>query len=209
MVPRVLLEGSTRRKPRRLRLQPRGDLDKARRRQSGFGLCGGGVVLGVGPVVAHLRQGGSHAADVAGAAALCRQLGAGTHHGGQVAEHPVMVHDPMEGGGTEDRVDTLVDGKRVDQVGEDEVNPPRVGRQAFRRLVEHRPRRVQRDRAARGYALQQAFGDTSAAAAGVKNGLVAAQLQPLEHHPAPPRHRVGDAVVGLGVPLLARLHALP
>ena len=48
---------------------------------------------------------------------------------------------------------------------------------------------------------EQHLGDPAAAAAGVEDGLVAGQCQPLDHRPAPPRLRSGHAVVAGAVPV--------
>ena len=58
--------------------------------------------------------------DVAGAAALGDQPAAGLEHREQPREQPVVVGDPVEGGGREDRVDRAVE-LELEQVGDAHV----------------------------------------------------------------------------------------
>src|SRR5438874_472751 len=49
--------------------------------------------------------------------------------------------------------------------------------------------------------LEQPRGDTPGPAARVEDGLAAFERQAVEHPEPPPEHRVGDALVDLGVPV--------
>ena len=68
-------------------------------------------------------------------------------------------------------------------------------------LLDHRLGGVDAEHPALREALEQLRRDASGAAAGVHHELVAGELEAVEHLEAPLVLRVGDAVVGLGVPL--------
>ena len=61
--------------------------------------------------------------------------------------------------------------------------------------------RVERDDVPARQPRGEQLGDPARAAAGVEHPLVAGERQPVEDRPAPPRLRVGDAVVRPGVPV--------
>jgi hypothetical protein len=66
--------------------------------------------------------------------------------------------------------------------------------------VEHIGRAVDSDQAAARQSSQQMLGQSAAAAAQVERCLVTAQVERGDDGLAPGLHRVGQAVVGLGVP---------
>ena len=75
------------------------------------------------------------------------------------------------------------------------------GAEASRAMLDHRRRGVDADHPALGQAVEQVAGDPSRAAAGVEHGLVAGEVEPLEHLEAPLLLRIGDPVVGRRVPV--------
>ena len=135
--------------------------------------------------------------DVALSPALRDEPPAGRSARVQAREQPLVVGDPVEGGGREDRVDGLVE-VELEQVADAQV---RVRPEPLAGGVDHRGRLVDRDHAPARQALDQRLRDPPGAAAGVEHGLIAAQLQPLEHLEPERLHRSGDAVVAGSVPL--------
>jgi hypothetical protein len=135
--------------------------------------------------------------DVALAAALRDQPAAGAQRGVQAGEQPLVVADPVKGGGREDRVHRPLELER-EQVADAQVGP---GAQARAGGLDHRGGLVEADRVPARQALDQRLGDAPGAAAGVQHELVAAQLEPVEHVQAERLHGRGDAVVAGAVPL--------
>ena len=72
------------------------------------------------------------------------------------------------------------------------------------RLLEHRRRGIERDDLAAWDAREQQLGHPSRSAPGIEHALVASQRQPHQDLGAPACLRVGDAVVGDGVPVGGR-----
>ena len=119
-----------------------------------------------------------------------------------MAEQAVVVGHPVERRRRQDRVDAGIGQRqRRHQVRHHELDLCRVARQALAGGLDHRGRAVERDDPARGEPLDQALGDPARPAAGVEDRLVAPQRQPGQDVRAPAGHRVGDAIVGDGVPV--------
>jgi hypothetical protein len=91
--------------------------------------------------------------------------------------------------------------ERVHQVGDHERDPVTEGFEPPPRLIDHRRRAVERDDPAAGEPSREQLGDPSRTAPGVHDGLVARELEPVYDAGAPSDLRVGDPVVGLGVPV--------
>ena len=125
----------------------------------------------------------------------------GRQDGGEVREQRVVVGDPVEGRGRQDRVDRPVDRQRAAEVGDDVLDPVAERREPVARGLDHRRRPVERDDATARQALGEQLGHPAAAAAGIEDALVAVERQAVEDDRAPARHRVGDPVVGPGVPV--------
>ena len=138
-----------------------------------------------------------HGRDVAGAAALGDEPAARPQRRVQPLEQPVVVGDPVERRGREDRVDRLVQ-LELEQVGGEHLD---ARAEPLARLRHHRRRPVDRDDLAARQALDQRGGHAAGAAAGVEHALVAAQLEPVEHLAPHRLHRRRDPLVGLGVPV--------
>ena len=129
---------------------------------------------------------------------------AGPEHGRQVREQRVVVGDPVERGGRQDGVDRLGQRQRLTEVGDDVLDPIAERRQPVARRLDHRRRGVERDHPPAREAFGQQLGDPSAPAARVEDPFVAVERQAIEDDPAPARLRVGDPVVGPGVPVAGR-----
>ena len=140
---------------------------------------------------------GPHGGDVALAAALRDEPAAGLERGEQVLEEAVVVGDPVEGRGREDRVDGRLE-HELGEVGDADVD---ARPEPLARLGDHRGRAVDRDHLAARQPLQQRRRHAARAAAGVEHALVAAQLEAVEHLAAHRLQRRRDALVGLGVPV--------
>ena len=93
----------------------------------------------------------------------------GRMHGGEVPEERVVIGDPVEGGGREDRVHRSLDRERAPQVRPDEVDPVAEPGQPAAGLVEHRRRGVEGDHVAAGQSLGQGLGHPAAAATGIED----------------------------------------
>ena len=150
---------------------------------------------------AELLEHAHYAGQVPGAAALRDEASTGPEHGGEIGEQRVVIGDPVEGRGRQDGVHGLVDRERGRQVGEHEPDPIAERREPAPRGLEHRRRAVERDHGAVGEPFGDKRRDASRTAPGVQDGLVAAELEPVDDDRAPPEPRVGDRVVRLGVPL--------
>jgi hypothetical protein len=185
-------------------LQPRPDVGEACGAQALRRLAGAGEVPRARPAcerrMVDARDRLCDVGHVARAAALGDELAARLQRGVEAGEQPLVVVDPVEGGGAQDRVDGLVelevqqvDGERLDAVAE---APPG--------LVDHRLRAVDRHHVAVRHPLQQQGGHPPGAAAGVEDPLVAAQVEPLQDVAAPRLLGRGDPVVRGGVPFAWR-----
>jgi hypothetical protein len=139
------------------------------------------------------------------AAALRHEPPARPQHRGKVAEQRVVVRDPVERRGRQDRVDGLVQRQRRREVrtherghvwtrGDRDVGAPRRASGRWRRA---RPR-------GRAAAARPAARDPSRATAGVEHPFIAGERQPFQHARPPPEHGIRDAVVRHGVPTRAR-----
>jgi hypothetical protein len=131
------LEGGAGREWGGLRFEPGADVREAGALQPGGGLLGRGEVLSPGELGIDRVHGLADGLDVAGAATLSDQPTARAQHGGQVAEQPLVVVDPVEGGRRQDDIDRLRDGQRPRQVS-DHVLDARVGPQSLARPLDHR-----------------------------------------------------------------------
>ena len=103
----------------------------------------------------------------------------------------------MEGRRREDHVDRLIH-LELREIGDQVVRAVTEGLAGH---LDHGFRGVDAEDAAIGQLLQQLGRNPTRAAARVHHILVALQVQALEHLEAPVVLRIGDAVVGLGVPL--------
>jgi len=142
-------------------------------------------------------DGGGH---VAGAAALGDEPPAGLQRRVQPREQAVVVGDPVERRGREDRVDGAVE-LELGEIGGEDL---RAAAEPFTGLLDHRLRAVDGDDLAARQALDERRGHAAGPAAGVEHALVAAQVEPVQHV-AP--HRLlgrGDALIGGCVPLSRR-----
>src|SRR6185436_3015885 len=87
------------------------------------------------------------------------------------------------------------------QIGDDVLDPLPEWREPGTRCIDHRRRPVECDDATAGQAGGEQLSDTAAPAAGIEDALVAVEREAVQHDLAPARLRVGDAVVGPGVPV--------
>ena len=101
------------------------------------------------------------------------------------AEQRVVVGDPVERRGRQDRVDRPVDRQRRAEVGDDVLDPVAEAGEPLARGLDHRRRPVERDDPAARQALGEQLGDAAAAAAGVEDPLVAVERQAIEHDRRP------------------------
>ena len=143
---------------------------------------------------------GLHVGDVAEAPALRHQPAARLQRRIQAREQQLVVGDPVERGGRDDRVDRPVKGQ-LEQVGREHLGAVAEPRP---RLLDHRRTAVDGDDRAVGHTLDQQLGDAAGAAAGVEHALVAAQVEPIDHVARHRHLRVRHPVVGGGVPLARR-----
>jgi hypothetical protein len=111
-----------------------------------------------------------------------------------------VVAQPVERRRREDRVDVTTAEVELLEVLVDQLD---AVAQAHARRREHLGGPVDADHPAVRQALDQRLGDAARAAAGVEHGLVAAQLQAVEHLAADPLERRRDAVVCRSVAILA------
>ena len=123
----------------------------------------------------------------------------------EVREERVVIGDPVERGGRQDRVDRRPERQRSAEVGDDELDPVAERRQPVARGLDHRGRAIERDHPATGQSPGKQLGDPAAAAAGVEDAFVAGEREPLEDGRAPAGHRVGDPVVRPRVPVARHL----
>ena len=135
--------------------------------------------------------------DVPRSPALDDQLRSRTHVRCEPVKEPVVVVNPVKDGIGEDRVHIGV-----------EIEPGQIAAdqrgavaQHLASLGDHRLRRVDPDHPACGDQLQQPRGDPAAAAAGVEQGFIAAELEALHDLLGPARLDLGDPVVGTRVPV--------
>jgi hypothetical protein len=192
------LEGLER---RGLGVQPALDVDEPRCAQALRGALGRREHLSGERIGAELLEHAHHAGEVPGAAALPDEASTGPEHGREIGEQRVVIGDPVEGRGRQDGVHGLVDRERAHQVGEHEPDPIAERREPAPRDLEHRCRAVERDHGAVGEPFGEERRDASRTAPGVQDGLVPVELEPVDHGRTPSELRVGDRVVGLGVPV--------
>ena len=167
-------------------------VDETSRRQAGFGLRGSREVPGAGPAVAGPGEDGYDVRAVAGASTLDRQPAAGAHHREQIAEQRLVVGDPVERRGGEHGVDRFGHGERQLEVGFDDGDARAVLRKVLAGLRQHRRRRVDRDHAAVGHAVEQGRGNPAAAGARVEDRLVAAKPEAVDDRSRPAELRRGS-----------------
>ncbi len=154
-------------------------------------------MTGIRLVCEHLAGLPAQDVDVALSAALGDHASALAQRCSQASEQPLVVGDPVERGRREDRVDGLRQ-LELEQVGDADIH---VRTESLAGGGHHRGRLVDRDHAPARQPLDQRLGYTPRAAAGVEHGLIAAQLQALEHRQPKRLHRPGDTVVTAPVPL--------
>ena len=131
-------------------------------------------------------------------AALGDEPAAGPQRRVQAREERVVVEDPVEGRGREDQVDRLVE-LQLEQVGDEIVGPVA---ERLARLLDHRLGAVDaRSPGPRAGARPAASRDPARAAAGVEHVSSPRSSSRSSTSSAPLELRVGDPVVGLGVPL--------
>ncbi len=133
----------------------------------------------------HLVRLAAQDVDVALSPTLGDEPPAGRERSAQAREQPVVVGDPVEGGGREDRVDGLAE-LQLEQVADTQVS---VRPEPLAGGVDHRGRLVDRDHAPAREPLDQRLRDAPGAAAGVEHGLIAPQLEPFEHAEPERLHR--------------------
>ena len=186
---------------RGLGVEPARDVREPGRAQALLGPLGRREHLARERIGAELLEHPHHADEVPRATALRGEPPPGPEHGREVGEQRVVVGDPVERRGRHDRVDGLVDRERQHQVRGHEPDPVAERRQPAPRGLEHRRRAVERDHVASREPFGQERGHPPRTAPGVQHGLGAVELEPVDDGRAPPELRVGDRVVGLGVPL--------
>lgn len=138
--------------------------------------------------------------DVPLAAALGDKPAAGLERSVEVLEQPVVVGDPVEGGGGEDRVDGRVE-HELREVGDAELD---LRRQLRAGLLDHGGRAVDADHAAVRQPLEQRRRHPPGAAARVEHPLVPGEDQAVEYVAPQALERGGHALVGVGVPVARR-----
>ena len=121
--------------------------------------------------------------------------------GREVREQRVVVGDPMEGRRREHGVDRLRQRQRLPKVGDDVLDPLGKSPEALARRLDHRGRAVESHHVPSRESRREQLGDPARAATRVEDTLVTGQWQAVEHAGAPARHRVGDQIVGPGVPV--------
>ncbi len=94
-----------------------------------------------------------------------------------------------------------VERQRSTQVGNDVFDPIAERGQAVAGGVDHRRRTVERHDVATRQPGREELGDAARPAPGVEHAFVADQRQPIEDDRTPAGHRVGDPVVGHGIPV--------
>jgi hypothetical protein len=137
------------------------------------------------------------ALDVAGAPALRHEPAARAQGGEQALEQAGVVGDPVEHRVREHRVHRPVEL----ELGEVCTQDDRAVAERRPGVLDHRRGRIHRDQASGGQALEEQPGHPARAAAGVENGFVAPQRQPLQQLPGPLDLRLRDSIVGCGVPV--------
>jgi hypothetical protein len=129
--------------------------------------------------------------DVALAPTLRHQAPTGTQCRVQRAEQTIVICDPVEGRRRENYVNRLLQ-PQLQQVGTANIG---VRAEPLASRGDHRVRQVDRDHVSLRNSLDQRFGYTPRAAAGVEYSLISLQIQAFED-PQPHRlHRTGDAVI--------------
>ena len=139
---------------------------------------------------------------VAGAAACATSRPPGTS-GQQPGEQPVVVGDPVEGGGREDRVDGPVE-LELEQVGDEDLDGVAEPARASSTIAGEPSTATTSPRGSRSH---QRRGHPPGAAARVEHPLVAAQVEPVEHVAAHRLERRRHPLVRGGVPVAGR-HAI-
>jgi hypothetical protein len=191
-------------------LQPALRAGEAGGEQAPLGLARAGVVprrspaeevLGVGTTRENRLGVPAQHVDVALSPALRDELPARAQRGVQAREQAIVIGDPVKRRRRQDRVDRLLQ-LDLQQVSHAHVD----ARQTLACGVDHRLRGVYGDRTPTRQALDQQLRDPPRAAAGVEHGLVAAQLQPLQHLASERLHRPGDAVIAAAVPFSRLRH---
>ena len=147
--------------------------------------------------VEELRAGpAAQLGDVALSPALGAQPPAGPQRGMQETEEQIVIGDPVERGGRENRVDGLVQ-LELQQVALADVH---VGAAPLTRRGDHRLGHVHRDDPAMRQPLDQRLGDPARSATRVEHRLVAGEGEAVEYGEAEGLHRAGYPVVALPVP---------
>ena len=201
--PQELAHRRAGRDGRRLVVEPGVDRLEARGLEAPSRVLGRREGPRVRPVAADVGDRGANRGDVPVAAALRDEPAARPHDPGEVPEQAVVVRDPVEGRGGQDRV---------------RRSPRPAGAAPSGRRPRSRP--VAANGASRARAASTIAGDPSSAttrpagsraeqllghpagpAAGVEHRLVAPQREATQDVGAPAGHRVRDAVVRRGVPV--------
>jgi hypothetical protein len=107
----------------------------------------------------------------------------------------------MEGRGRQHGIHGFGERQRVQQIGVHERDPIAERREPSTCRLEHRGRAVQRHDPSAREPSGEELGHASRTAPSVQDGLVAVELEPIDHLRTPPVLRVGDPIVGLGIPL--------
>ena len=133
--------------------------------------------------------------DVARPAALGREPPARLQRGVQPCEQAVVVLDPVEGRGGEDRVDGFVEVRSTKAATKASIPRARV----CSTIAALPSTAITDPRAGR-----EQLGDAAGAAAGVEDTLVALEVEAVDNVPGHRELRVRDTVVGTGIPFTWR-----
>jgi hypothetical protein len=90
----------------------------------------------------------------------------------------------------------------VAEVGSDVLHSVAPRGQAVAGLVQHRFGGIQRDNPAPGEPPQEVLGHPARPTSGVENRFAALEWKAVQHGQSPTGPRVGDPIVGAGVPIL-------
>ena len=120
-------------------------------------------------------------------------------------EQPIVIVQPVKCGGAEDRVDGDVRDERR-EVGADEGHAVTELRQAPPCLLDHVRRAIDRDDVPARQPLREDAGEPTAAAARVDHRLSSFERKTLEDAKSPRELRIGEALVGLGIPFVRCAH---
>jgi len=154
-------------------------------------------MLGVRRTIDNRGRPAAQLGDVALSPALGAQSPTASQRGVQATEQCLVIGNPVERGGRQDRIDRLVQ-LHLQQIRSADV---RIGAQPLTGGGDHRLGHIHSDHPAVRQPLHQRLGDPARTAAGVEHRLIAGERQPVEHCLAQRLHRPGDPVIALAVPV--------